>query len=486
MKNPSNIEYAWKPQLGTQLNAILASWCPELFFGGARGGGKSDFLLGDFAQGVNIWQQHWNGVIFRRNYRDLEQLIIRSKMIYPLMGAVWRVGDMMWVWANGATLKMRHLENVDDADKYQGHEYTWIGFDELPLWPDDQCYSRLKACNRSSSGVPCVIRSTGNPGGRGQAWIKKYFIDPNPSGNKPIDTKILLNVSTGAKVTDPNQFDFLKGANDWQEINDTRMYIPSRLTDNKILMESDPTYINRLAQSGSEALVKAWIAGDWEAIEGAYFDKFDKARHVLAPFEIPEYWTKFRAFDWGFSAPFCCLWFAVSDGTIFPIPKGALIVYREYYGGSENKGLRLENSVIAKNILAYEEGETIDLSPADPAIFANQGGISIAEQFAREGCYFTPGDNKRLPGWQQIRTRLNPIDEVNPMIYFFDNCKNLIRTIPMMVHDEKFAEDMDSSTEDHALDTLRYGCMTRPVVTNKKPPNHYLNIQRIMHDTKTH
>ena len=134
-----------------------------------------------------------------------------------------------------------------------------------------------------------------------------------------------------------------------------RVYIPAKVTDNQILLQNDPNYVGNLHMVGSAALVKAWLEGDWDAVEGAFFDGFDKNKHIIKPFKIPEHWYKIRAFDWGYAAPFCVLWIAISDGKpvecedgYLSFPKGAAIVYREWYGASKpNKGLRLENSVIA-------------------------------------------------------------------------------------------------------------------------------------------
>ena len=114
------MQYSWRPQAGTQLKAITATWCEELFFGGARGGGKSDFLLGDFAQDVNIYKENWHGIIFRKIAKELDELIKRSNQIFTPMGAVFKVQEKKWIFPNGATFRLAFLERDDDADKYQG------------------------------------------------------------------------------------------------------------------------------------------------------------------------------------------------------------------------------------------------------------------------------------------------------------------------------------------------------------------------------
>ena len=466
------MNYSWRPQKGTQTKAITATWCEEMFFGGARGGGKSDFLLGDFAQDVNIYKSNWHGILFRKLYKELDELIKRSHQIYSPMGAVFKVQEKKWVFPNGATLRLAAMERDEDADKYQGHQFTWIGFDELPNWPNDNAYNKLKACLRSAHNIPYKrIRSSGNPGGAGQDWVKKRFIDPNPEGFKPIKDTKFININTGAQLELKDVTLEIVEDPDWMKIQSTRMFIPSRLQDNKILMENDPLYIAKLAQSGGKELVKAWLAGDWDAIEGAYFDTFDKSKHVIDNFIIPNGWHKIRAFDWGFSAPFCVLWGAVSDGSLISIngqavsfPRDSIIIYREYYGttGKPNEGVKMNANEIAKDIANMQKNETIQDQVADPAIFDVSVGVSINEQMNKEGIFWRPADNKRIAGWQQVRNRLKGIEN-KPLLFIMSSCKNLIRTLPIMQYDKTKPEDLDTKLEDHALDTLRYLCMSRPL-----------------------
>jgi hypothetical protein len=461
----NEIKIAWRPQRGPQLEAMLASWCEELFFGGARGGGKSDFLLGDFAQDIDHYGENWKGILFRKSYKELDDIVARSKQIYPQLGGIFKKGEFTWIFPNGATLKLRHLEREEDAEKYQGHQYGWIGFDELPNWPTADAYLKLKACLRNGA-VPIPVkrmRSTGNPGGVGHGWVKDRFIDPCPSGYKPIDQ--ILYVKGGAISKE-----YIDGYT--MQVS-TRMFIPSKIQDNQILLSNDPLYISRLAQTGSEALVKAWLSGDWDAIEGAYFDRFDRKKHILPSFVVPAHWYKIRAFDWGYSRPFCVLWGAVSDGSLLDIggqkiaiPKDAIVIYREFYGttGKPNEGIKMEASEIAIKTreMQAEWFEKMSDQVADPAIFDVSSGPSIAEQMEKQKVSYRPADNKRVNGWQQVRGRLLGRDK-RPMLYITDNCHNLLRTLPIMQYDKTKPEDLDTALEDHAVDTLRYLLMARPI-----------------------
>lgn len=236
-------------------------------------------------------------------------------------------------------------------------------------------------------------------------------------------------------------------------------------------------YVANLHMVGSAALVSAWLDGDWNSIEGAFFDCWSQDM-VIKPFPIPQHWTKFRSFDWGYAKPFSVGWWAVAtedtECSTGIIPKGALVRYREWYGKSgANIGLRMDAEAVGKGI-QDRTLEKIDYSVADPAIFAQDGGPSIFERML-PFVTFRRADNTRvgnkgfMGGWDQMRSRMR--GDERPMIYCFDTCTDSIRTIPLLQHDPVRAEDLDTSSEDHAADEWRYGCMSRPWVRDAaKPP----------------
>lgn len=428
----------WQPQPGPQSLAIAAHFVHELMFGGARGGGKSDFLLGDYAQDIDIGAA-WRGILFRKSYAELEELITRAHEIYLPLGAQYQVAKSTFVFPTGATLKMRYLEHERDAAKYQGHQYTWAGWDELTNWASSAAYDKIKACVRSAHGITNKrIRCSANPGGVGHHWVKAYFVDHNPMGMELIDGK--------------------------------RMFIPSRLTDNHILMSNDPEYIDTLRELGSPELVRAWLEGDWSVITGAFFPEFSLNKHVIEPMPLPAHLTRFRSGDWGSAKPFSFGWWAVSDGIEHPsglwIPSGAIVRYREWYGcqpGKQNVGLRLTAEQVGVGICERERLDPkMSYSKIDPSAYKQDGGPSIAERMARKGALFSRADNQRKPGWDAVRDRLVGDEDTGPMMYFFNTCRDSIRTLPALQHDENDPEDVDTDGEDHAGDDIRYACMSRP------------------------
>jgi hypothetical protein len=144
------------------------------------------------------------------------------------------------------------------------------------------------------------------------------------------------------------------------------------------------------------------------------------------------------------------------------IRSNALVRYREWYGANESgDGLKMRNEDVAREIIQRSKVESYTLSVADPSIWQSKGGESIAETFARAGVMWSPGDNKRVPGWQQLYQRIDG-DEEGPMLLSFDNNIAFNTTIPELPHDTDNPEDIDTDAEDHVGDEARYMCMARP------------------------
>lgn len=444
----------WAPQEGPQ-TALIS--CPvfEVFFGGARGGGKTEASIGDWLEHSSTYGEAAIGIFVRRKFKQLAEVIARTKQIFPKVGGKYNEQKAEWRMGNGARLKFVYLERDSDAEEYQGHNYTRVYVEEVTNFPSPGPIDKLRATLRSSSGVPVGMRLTGNPGGPGHNWVKKRYIDPNPRGYEVF--------TTSEKVEIDGEF---------REVTLGRVFIPSKLGDNMLLLRSNPEYVLNLRASGSEQLVKAWLNGDWNIVDGAFFDEWDEATHVKPANFIRARTPQtilFRSFDWGSAKPFSVGWYAICDGLwpqTDPFPAGALFKYREWYGAkAPNVGLKMTANEVAYELLKWEENERIRFAVADPSIFIRNGGPSIAESMAK--CRWRKADNKRQPGWEAVRQRLvgefNPILGINqPMIYIADSCEDTIRTLPILQHDEDDPEDLDTEQEDHAADELRYAVMSRP------------------------
>ena len=442
----------WEPQ-PRQADFIT---CPadDVGFGGARGGGKSDGVIGDWLSHEDLHGQHAIGLAFRRERTQLVELIERAKQLLIPLGHRYHEQDKYFRGSKGGRLRFSYLENDSDADAYQGHSYTRLYPEEMGTFPSEAPINKLQATLRSGQGVQCQMKGTCNPGGPGHQWVKaRYKLDEFPLGFRVFKTEY-VNPVTKAKI------------------EKTRVFIPSKVFDNKFLSED---YIANLYQVGSPALVRAWLDGDWSVIEGAFFEKWSTDRHVMRPFEIPKTWIRIRAMDWGYAKPFSVGWWAVvaddthtESGAI--LPRGCLVRYREWYGAaSPNVGLRLDAEEVAAGIVSRETGEKIDAGVLDPSAFAQNGGPSIAERMATSHkVVFRPADNTRvgprgaMSGWDAVRARLDGDADGRPMVVCFSTCKDSIRTIPALQHDPMRPEDIDTDGEDHAGDEWRYACLSRP------------------------
>lgn len=270
-----------------------------------------------------------------------------------------------------------------------------------------------------------------------------------------------------------------------------RVYIPSKVTDNKYC--NTDQYIAQLQLSAGKRLLHAWLHGDWSIIEGAFFEEWDAEKHVIQPFVIPPHWTRFCSADWGSASPFAIHWWAVvpgdaNDDGIFTssgggsydgvsdklryrgdLPAGAMVCYREWYGSPNhsNTGLKLHAEEVARGIVERERYEPrndmgrarISYRVMDPDACKDKGGPSIAERmgYAPNYVFWQPADNMRvgrrgfLGGWDALRARLKGDAHGRPMIYFFTNCEDVIRTLPVMQHDPDNVEDMMKQGEDHCF-----------------------------------
>lgn len=480
----------WEPQEGPQ-TALLT--CPifEILFGGARGGGKTDAMLGEFASHADEFGTDAIGLCVRRDRTQLKEMIERSKQIYAPLGAKYTDQSKMWRFPNGARLTFAYLESDADAENYQGHSYSRIYIEEMGNFPRPEPIFKLMATLRSPNpAVRVGFRATANPGGPGHLWIRQRYIDPAPRGMSVIHDSY-TNPFTG-------------------EVHPIeRVYIPSRVTDNKYCNTGQ--YIAQLQLSAGKRLLHAWLYGDWSIIEGAFFEEWDENRHILEPFVIPEHWTRFVSCDWGSAHPFSVGWWAVvadeeaeNEGKIRignwkrntaaekyqykgGLPAGALVRYREWYGSPNhnNSGLKLHAEEVAAGIVQrekheprYESGRPrIAYRVIDPDACKDKGGPTIAERMgnAPNHIYWRPADNSRvgkrgnLGGWDAVRSRLKGKPQKDgtytPMLYFFDTCVDAIRTLPVAQHDPDNMEDI-AECEDHALDEIRYACMSRPFVSH--------------------
>lgn len=355
---------------------------------------------------------------------------------------------------NGSRILFRYCDTEKDADRFQGTEVDCLFIDEATQQSEEK-FKKLSACVRGVNDFPKRVYLPCNPGGEGHAWVKRLFVDRRYEANEKAEDYV---------------------------------FIKSRVTDNKVLLESQPDYIEQL-EALPPRLRKMWLEGDWEFYDGQFFEDFrtepdaikckeagitiEEAKergcwtHVIKPFDISagdkRSWKIYRSYDFGYAKPFSCAWWAIDhDGTMYRI--------MELYGCTANpdEGLKWSPDQQFKEIARIErehpwfKGRQIE-GIADPAIWDASRGESIADTATKYGVYFSPGDHERLAGWMQCHYRLQFDENGYARCYVFDVCKGFIRTIPLLMYDEHKPEDLDTKLEDHIADEWRYMCMSRPV-----------------------
>lgn len=359
------------------------------------------------------------------------------------------------------------LRNLDDPGKYDSIEFAAIAVDELGKNYQkvfDELRKRLRwpivkgqphfPCGRKKHMKGCTLPghekpflhpfgAGTNPGGVGHRWIKNTWVDPLKKGDWT---------------------DFPKHL---EKIKDRFYFIQALAKDNDFLPED---YYENNLQSLPDQMRRAMADGDWDIFEDQYFTEWRDKYHICEPFDIPDFWIKFWSGDWGYSPDyFAGLWFAVA-------PTGDIYVYREVYGR------KIIPSKWAERLIEDSGSEEISYRKLSSDAWGNrlsgedsQANMTIAQDFEMSGWPCSPAASSsgdRIVGWTRIREYLyweeddNGNLKVKPKLHVFSTCKNLIRTLPSLIHDEFKVEDVQrKGLEDHAPDALRYGLMTRPAMS---------------------
>jgi hypothetical protein len=507
--NPPNV--IWKPLPGSQ-SLALSCPCNHILFEGSRGPGKTDAQIMKYRRYVGQgYGQYWRGVIFEKTYKALDDVISKANKWFPKFndGAKFLRANsaLKWVWPTGEELLFRVLEKESEYDKYHGHEYPFIGWNELTKWPTSACYDKMMSCNRSSflpeehtpkgkdgkfntpdgkllPEIPLMVFSTTNPHGVGHNWVKRRFINPAEPGNvKRISTKV-FNPRTQQEET----------------IVKTQVRLFGSYKENKYL---SPEYIAELVNDPDPNRREAWLNGNWDITAGGAFDDlWKRSVHVIPRFPIPKEWSLTRSLDWGSTHPYSVGWWAKSNGEEVKMPngkkrcfpKGTLIRFAENYGAKlvngeqfgHNQGRKLGARKLAIEIKEGEknlklmgwvdEKAKIKPGPADNQISdVNEDESDSIEKLMAEKpaqITWTKSDKKagsRKNGFELFRNALErSLDGEGPGLYVMEHCKAFIETVPGLPRDEDDPDDVDTNAEDHVYDETRYMILDDKPVFAKK------------------
>lgn len=450
----------WRPQPRQEL--FLENPAFEGLFGGAKGPGKTDCL---FVEGLrDVANENYKGIIFRRTYPQLQELIGRS-MKWLHNYAAWNGSDHIWRFPSHASLRFGHCHRAGSEQDYQGQEFQYMGFDQLEQFNLTAYLYLLTQIRTTDSTIMRRARATANPGGVGHTWVKDRFISRLSKDGK---IKFFKRVNDEDVECDRNDPDAL-----------SRSFIFSTVYDNKILLKADPTYLATL-KALPEKLRKQLLGGDWDAFEGQFFDSWQRNLHVISfstwkQIEASLPLTRFVALDYGYNAPASVGWYAVT-------PSGDMIRYRELYVTGHTY-----ESLARKIVELTPTKEKIEYLVSDPAIWGDKNtfndpkpgeakgknGADVMREIFGKRFPILRGDNRRVVGWNRCREMIEPYQDqhknTSAQFKVVETCRNFIRCITGLVHDDNNPEDVDTDGEDHAADEWRYAIMSR-VKKPKMPP----------------
>jgi phage terminase large subunit len=414
---------------------------PVVFYGGARGGGKSKGL--QLIMLLRRFQYPGStGAIFRRTYPELEGNHIRPLFqAFPQLREYYSEAKKLLTFPNGSTLQFCHCQNEKDVELYQGREFSDLAIDEAGQWTEGMFRTLLGSNRSSKAGIPTRAMLTGNPGGIGHGWLKRLFVE--------------------------------RRFND-RERSEDYAFVQALVDDNAALIENDPNYVSRLESEPNEALRRAFRYGDWDIFAGQFFQEISKDVHFIPPFDIPRHWNRFGAYDYGFNHPAAFGWFATDeDGNVY--------LYRELIRSQTrvDQFARMVNQHEDTSLL-YPIVAGRDCWTQKSTLRDDKQPPTVAEEFYSHGIQLKPAVTDRIQGAAHLRSylawRSRPGNK--PRLYVFNTCPVTFDCLTRMIHDPDNVEDVlkvdasdgDPMSGDDAYDMIRYGLMSRPAITDPIKP----------------
>lgn len=416
--------------------AMLYSPVRELFFGGARGPGKTDALLADFAGHANEHGARAIGILFRRTLDEFAEVQVKAQSLFHGI-ARWSEKDGTWHFDNGARLRLRYLDAYRHVGRYQGHQYTWIGFDELTEWADPAPYLYMFGCLRNTGDIVGVMRASGNPGRPGHLWVFDRFVSHRDPENP---MKAYRDPATKIE----------------------RLFIDAQLEDNPYLWKNEPDYEMILRQmSVDENTYQAQRYGRWDLVVGQALHEWDPNMHTMRPIRLDPRWPRWASLDWGTKRPYALLyWTRTPDGHVYQFRERYGIKVDDYGQYVSNVGTGEDAFTVAKEEWEFARNNGIQDIVCDPDVQTNIGvGDTVDRIFRKVGWAVHIADNNRKRGKQAVHSWLGTIlRDGYPMLRVFDTCIHTLRTIPTIVYNSRTGdeEDVEKEGETHIYDSWRY------------------------------
>lgn len=484
----------------------IALSCPAdiIGFGGAVGGAKTDWaIIYTLIYGSGPNQ---GGLLIRKSYPELRDVIVRMHELYPKLipGAKYHKSDKIWTFPTGGSIELGYIQRDADVFNYQGRAKTVLTWEELNHYTEWAfrylSFSRMRAANSGADVIedetPIKVIGTFNPGGIGHAWTKAYFVKAAPPMTPIIDVETgLTRVFIPSKLRDNK---YLAGR--WQQKDGIKIYVPSNYERR----------LNALPPKERKAL----LDGDFDAYEGEIFqlttgihkwswdqlidrepEVADRAKRGYSGIQlIPPDWPRYQLLDWGYAKPYAIEWIAVGPTRAYGYDEIYGIEQDDQGNDKPNHGIKEVPKVVAGKIKARElthfqtnlEAEPSIIRYAGPDIKGKRGehgqSKSHAEVFAEEGLYFDywpQHEGTRVQGVGQIHNRLHYLEDPNgeimewPGFVMIDGQQpHLDRCLVALPRDPHRPEDWlkDPSVEDHAPDALKGFCLKHPYGPDRYEP----------------
>ncbi len=498
------IDFAFEAHPGPQAT-FLGSEEDFVLYGGSRGGGKSLSLAWDaafkvreshyeykgqeltdkqaqeilawpedkqegleyFVDKVSINYPEYQALLVRRTYPQLLRNIKpETDKLYKGYGGKWMERDHCYKFPSGAVIYLVHCADIRALDNYIGGNFHYIGIDEANTFPEDWVDRILSSARSTNPKIKVFRRLTANPGNIGHAWLKKKYIEkcpPIPDGEKTYNEEYEV------------YYQPKKPGKAYKEQGLTYRFIPATVFDNPSIIDNDPAYVNFL-KGLPELLRSMWLYGEWDTFAGQFFDNWNPYYHIIPEeeFKLGKNWSTVeyqlvRGYDEGTKAPFYCGLAAVNS-------VGDIVIFDEIF----------DTGLAASAQAKYVNAETLErwnLTPkdfdeeiADPAYWTKKSEkdgmlYSPADFYADEGIFLTPGNNDRKAGAKLFYNALTLPDgieqavsnsdewntsDIHPKLRFTSNCVYATESIPNLPAKETDPEDVDTKSDDHPFDALKY------------------------------
>lgn len=411
-------------------------------YGGARGGGKSHWLLAQMGADDCQRVAGLKCLLLRKvGKANLEQFEDLRRRVFGKLKHDFSAFRGVLSFKNGSRIIAGHFQSEKDIDAYLGLEYDVIGVEEGTTLTSRKYQDISTCCRTSKPNWRPRMYSTTNPGGIGHAWYRTRFVLPMREGRE-LDTR----------------------------------FIPARVGDNAF---NNPEY-RKILEGLTGWQKRAWLDGDWDIAAGQFFTTFRRDVHVIEDFDDSRAVEWFAALDYGFAHyTVCLLGCRDGDGNTFIVDEHAERMWLPQRHAAAIKAM------LARHRIGDRKLELGDLKRfvAGADVFSRQSdGTTIAAQYAKHGISLRCANTDRVNGWAEVMQGLGEPNlgvaegGVRPTLFIHRRCARLVETLPALQHDPSRPEDVlkvDADEEgvggDDAADTLRYLVATKSrAVTQRK------------------